>query len=42
MNEVLAPLLWLADNAPSTADLSATQSLMGKFQAKASMCGRDR
>ena len=24
MNEVLAPLLWLADNAPSTADLSAT------------------
>eukprot|EP01051_Picozoa_sp_SAG22_P009225 SAG22_NODE_754_length_7443_cov_4.952478_2_plen_230_part_00 len=34
MNEVLAPLLWLADNAPSDSDLSAVFSLMGKFQSQ--------
>ena len=36
MNEILAPLLWLADNIPpgSAAGLNATYSLMGKFMAQ--------
>ena len=34
MNEVLAPLLWLVDHAPSGSDLKPVFSLLSKYQAQ--------